>query len=218
LNPVRAGLVGRPEQFEWTSYRATVGGNESPEWLAAADVLVHFSRERANARERYQRFVDEGVGSGRRPWDDVIGNLYLGSEDWVAGVRDRVELKPRSNEHRRDQRELLRPNMSAIVIAVANVLGVPENDVRCGRGGTPRSVAAWIGCYEGMLTNREIAAALRLRSDAWVTKIVASFDRELRTNARLRDCIDRCMATLGRKNYRTTDLTQPTKGGVSSSS
>ena len=211
LNPVRAAIVERPELFEWTSYRATTGDVEPPEWLAVDDVLAHFSDERANARERYRRFVDEGIGSTRRPWDDLIADLYLGSEDWVARVHDGIGLKPRSREHRHDQRDPLRPRMSGIVIAVANVLGVSESDVRCGRGRTPRSLAAWIGCYEGMLTNRQIAAALRLRTDASVTKLVASCDRELRTNPRLRESLDDCMATLGRKV--SNDRPDPTYSG-----
>lgn len=202
LNPVRAKIVDRPEQYEWTSYRATIGNIQAPKWLAVDEVLAHFSTEREPARARYRRFVDEGIGSTRRPWDDLVGAMYLGPEGWLERVRERVQLKPRANEHPRGQRELLRPNMSAIVIAIANVLGIPEDDVRRGRGQTPRSVAAWIGCYEGMLTNGEIAAALRLRSDAQVTNLVANCERELERSALLRDCVDRCMSTLGRKNWK----------------
>lgn len=33
LNPVRAGLVERPEQWQWSSYRATAGHGEGPGWL-----------------------------------------------------------------------------------------------------------------------------------------------------------------------------------------
>jgi len=202
LNPVRANIVARPDDYRWTSYRAMTADVDAPDWLAVDDVLCRFGQERGLARERYRRFVDEGIGSTRRPWDDLISDMYLGSEEWIARVRDRVELKPRSTEHPQGQRELLRPKMAAIVIAVANVMGVPEQHVRGGRGGTPRSVAAWIGVYEGLLSNGEIAAALRLRSDTQVTNLVASCERDLHANASLRKCVDRCMSTLGRKNWK----------------
>lgn len=202
LNPVRAKIVQRPERYAWTSYLATIEEHERPDWLAVDDVLMHFSEARPLARERYRRFVEEGIGSDRRPWDDLVGAVYLGSEAWLAGVRDRIELKPRANEYPRAQRDILRPKMGGILIAVANVFGVPEDDVRRGRGGTPRSVAAWIACYEGMLTNAEIAAALRLRSDGHVTKLVTTCERDLRRSPHLRECVDRCMATLGRKKWK----------------
>lgn len=34
LNPVRAGMVAQPGQWSWSSYRAMVGEEASPEWLA----------------------------------------------------------------------------------------------------------------------------------------------------------------------------------------
>ena len=199
LNPVRANLVSRPDEYEWSSYCATTGAVQPPRWLSVDEVLAHFSEQRGAARERYRRFVDEGIGRTTRPWDDLIGDMYLGSEEWLADIRDRVQLKPRSNEHPRAQKELLRPTMASIVTAVANTMQVPEAVIRRGRGGVPRSIAAWIGCYEGILTNGEIGAALRLRSDSQVANLVTSCDRELRHSSVLRNCADRCISTLRRK-------------------
>ena len=200
----------RPEDYRWTSYRATAGHDEAPAWLSSDEVLLHFGDQRESARERYRRFVDEGIGSNRCPWADLVGEMYLGSGEWLADVRERVESRARPREHPRAQRELLRPGMDAIVIAVANVLGVPEAAVRNGRGGLPRMIAAWIACYDSLLTNGEIAAALGLRSGAWVPQLVARCDRELRTSTRIRQCVEQCLSTLGRKYSKTTDLTQST--------
>ena len=36
LNPVRAGMVERPEEYQWSSYRAMVGLETAPEWLTTA--------------------------------------------------------------------------------------------------------------------------------------------------------------------------------------
>jgi REP element-mobilizing transposase RayT len=57
LNPVRAGLVERPEQFRWSSYRATVG-TAHPDVRLATDVLLEvFSRDPDRARELFADFV-----------------------------------------------------------------------------------------------------------------------------------------------------------------
>ena len=202
LNPVRASLVARPDDCIWTSYPATAGQIDAPEWLAVDDVLSRFAGNRRIARALYRQFVAEGIASTRCPWDDIVGEMYLGPADWLERVRDRVECRLRPKDHVRAQRELLRPTMSEIVSVVANVMRVAEKTIRCGRGGFPRMVAAWIGCYEGILTNGKIGATLRLRSDSRVTELIAHCEAELRTNARLRQCIDRCLTTLRRKNRK----------------
>ena len=33
LNPVRAGMSARPEQYRWSSYRSYIGESEPPDWL-----------------------------------------------------------------------------------------------------------------------------------------------------------------------------------------
>ncbi len=202
LNPVRANMVEWPDAYEWSSYRATAGRCATPPWLAADNVLAHFANDRGVARARYAAFVEAGIDCADSPWNDLVGQMYLGSEAFVKRMRDRVEVKPRVAEHPLAQRDAARPTMAAIVAAVATVLDVPEERIRYGRGGAPRSLAAWIGCYEGLLTNGEIAATLRLRSDRRVTSLVADCDRELRQNEVLRECADRCLATMGRKKCR----------------
>lgn len=62
LNPVRAGMVKRAEAYPWSSYRAMMGLAPIPTWLATDGVLSHFGKRRAVARQRYSRFVQEGVG------------------------------------------------------------------------------------------------------------------------------------------------------------
>lgn len=196
LNPVRANIVRHPADYEWSSYRSTVGLTKAPDWLAVDDALASFGSDRGIARARYQAFVEAAIGSTESPWNNLIGQIYLGSEEFIARMRDRVEVKPRASEHPIAQRYLARPGMGAIVKAVAAVMAVSENEIRFGRGGTSRRLAAWIGCYEGLLKNCEIAAALRLRSAAQVTNLITRCDRELEDNRLLRAAVDCCVATL----------------------
>ena len=42
LNPVRAGLVERPEQWRWSSYAATMGLSSTPSFLSAVSTLRLF--------------------------------------------------------------------------------------------------------------------------------------------------------------------------------
>jgi putative transposase len=57
LNPVRAGLCRRAEDWPWSSYRATVGLAPIPPFLTVDRVLRYFGRSRRLARRRYAAFV-----------------------------------------------------------------------------------------------------------------------------------------------------------------
>ena len=58
-NPVKDGLVARPEQWLHSSYRATLGLAPAPEWLDVATLLKLFHPVAATARSEYRAFVEE---------------------------------------------------------------------------------------------------------------------------------------------------------------
>jgi putative transposase len=63
LNPVRAGLCRAPEEWQWSSFAATVGLRRGPRWLKPDWVLRLFATDLELARERYRKFVSEGIAS-----------------------------------------------------------------------------------------------------------------------------------------------------------
>jgi len=67
-NPVKAGLCTSPVDWRWCSYRATVGLEPAPVWLAVDTVLALFGRDREAATRSY---VD-AVHSGHLPVSDTI--------------------------------------------------------------------------------------------------------------------------------------------------
>ena len=83
LNPVRAKMVSHPWMWAWSSYRATVGETHIPGCLTTEWVLGQFGQRVGPAQERYRLFVAEGRG-GSGPWEQLIGQIYLGSEGFVT--------------------------------------------------------------------------------------------------------------------------------------
>ena len=58
LNPVRAGLAERPDDWPWSSYRATVGSGPAPAFLASLSTLRLFGdEEEAVLRARFGGFI-----------------------------------------------------------------------------------------------------------------------------------------------------------------
>jgi hypothetical protein len=82
------------------------------------------------------------------------------------------------------------------VSAVAKAAGETAVTIRSARGGTLRRLAAWIGCNEGLLTLRSIAAALRLRREGHVFDLIARCERELSIDRSLLNQLDGALAIL----------------------
>jgi putative transposase len=81
LNPVRVkGKVG-VGAWKWSSYRATAGLAPVPEFLSPDWVLGQFGKSRTKAQKQYRGFVREGLES--RPWEELKGQIYLGSEQFI---------------------------------------------------------------------------------------------------------------------------------------
>jgi hypothetical protein len=194
LNPVRAKMVGRPEDYLWSSYRATVGLEAAPEWLDLQAIAFAFGEE--SWQTTYRVWVDERVGSEERLWDQLMNGIYLGTSDWLKTVRQHVETRPWSDEHPATQRAVGRPAMATIVEAVAKAFRVPVDKIRHGHGGEARRVAAWLGRWEGWECLRSIAAGLRLASSGRASDLIDECEIDLRGNPELQAKVDRVYATL----------------------
>ena len=59
LNPVRAGIVEKPEEYRWSSYPAFIGKTKAPEWLETGWLLPNFGKKKKLAIQNYKAFVDE---------------------------------------------------------------------------------------------------------------------------------------------------------------
>jgi putative transposase len=63
LNPVAAGLCGRPEEWPWSSYAATIGLRESPAFLDSSWILERFGEDLSTARRTFRDFVQAALVS-----------------------------------------------------------------------------------------------------------------------------------------------------------
>jgi REP element-mobilizing transposase RayT len=108
LNPVRAGMVRWPEEYPWSSLRATLGLEPLPEWLEAAPLLAAFG-----SRARYLEFVRAGIGLDS-PWSRLRGVL-LGSDEFVERMAPRLDPGATEREVPRRQRLASRPSLEALL-------------------------------------------------------------------------------------------------------
>jgi REP element-mobilizing transposase RayT len=195
LNPVRAGMVARPEEYRWSSYRSTAGIDPDGDWLDRESLFELFDPNPAVGRQLYREFVEARVDKPERLWDQVLNGIYFGSVSWARRMRKMVEARPRSTDHPKPHRAVGRPQMHQIVATVARVAGGTLADIR-GRGNPLRGLIAWIGWHEGLVTLRSIAASLRLRSEGHISGMIRRCEREFRDDRNLLRNLDLVLASL----------------------
>jgi putative transposase len=103
-------MVSRPEQWRWSSYRATAGQSAPPDYLSIDWLLGQFGRRLHDAQKKYRLYVAEGIGTPS-PWGQLQGQIYLGSKDFVREHQpDRLirEIpREQTRAHRPDLKQLL---------------------------------------------------------------------------------------------------------------
>jgi putative transposase len=86
LNPVKAELVSRPEDWRWSSYREYTGKRVST-FLSTEMTLGQFGRDLKTQYRAYQRFVLEGLKTGTA-WEEppVREGLFLGDDEFIEEI------------------------------------------------------------------------------------------------------------------------------------
>ena len=107
LNPVRAGIVRRAEDYRWSSLRATLGFEPMPRWLKPDEIVAPFG-----SAARYLEFVREGIGRAS-PWESLRGGV-LGSEAFARRVGAHVEVRTAEREIPRPERLVGRESLDEL--------------------------------------------------------------------------------------------------------
>jgi REP element-mobilizing transposase RayT len=208
LNPVEAGLAGRPEDWPHSSFRGYLDPAAAAPWLHTTSILSLFGS--IGGRQRYRRFVEEGLDRGTR---DFYGRSrlrpVLGDESFREEVRRRVGDLPR--EVARELPELRRLEVRAPLATIART--VEEEFGVAPRGEAPRPVRGQGALARGALVHaarivagyrlREIAAWLGYRSYAGAAKAAVRFQEAAAADPRLAARLGAVVARLGASNVKT---------------
>ena len=86
--------------------------------------------------------------------------------------------------------------MCEIVTTVSRLTKLPLETVRSRQSGSIRLLVAWLGWNEGLLTLGAIAAALRLRSEGYVSRLIRRCEENFAKNRDLLRTLDEAVAVL----------------------
>jgi putative transposase len=113
LNPVRAGMAVKAEEWPWSSYRATIGMEELPQFLTADWLLGQFGPNKKQALAEFKQYIKKGIGV-EYPTESLQAGLILGSERFVERVQGLIEAKIEFLEIPRPQRCATHKNIAEI--------------------------------------------------------------------------------------------------------
>jgi len=88
LNPVRARMIGRPDDYDWSSYRQRMG-LEGHCWIDYDPCYLGLAETEIERRERYGRFIRDAIPDGE--WNLIRQALQRGQLTGNGKFVDEVE-------------------------------------------------------------------------------------------------------------------------------
>lgn len=192
LNPVRAGMVKRPEEYAHSSYRLFIGLGEKKEGIVSRDrIWGMISGDRRRAPQKYRRYVEEGMKKeSRNPLKTLYGGAILGSGEFVQELLKKKEVKNLKDEEISCRRQLkATKGMEDLILDVSSYFSVQRSKVLEEKG-TLRDIAIYFGKKYTGLTNREIGERFGGLSYSGVTRVSQRFEEKLAKNMTLRGQVE----------------------------
>ena len=93
-NPVRAGMVSNPDDYQWSSHRVYLDREKMP-FLTTDFVLRQFSAQRAASQKGYHDFVQKGLKEGHRSdfYQGETDSRILGDDIFTDAVLNRRSVQ-----------------------------------------------------------------------------------------------------------------------------
>jgi len=180
LNPVRARLVRRAEEWPWSSYAGYRRRREARSWITYERVLGEFATEPPAARRCYGRFVQAGSDDPPpSPFVGAAGGLVVGSAKFVTRIRGMLRDRPPDPALPQVRRLKGRPALEAIVAAVSAHFGQADAGWLPGERTDDwrRAVAAYLARRRYGYSATAVAAALGYRGHSSVHYAIGRIER-----------------------------------------
>jgi len=195
LNPVRAGMIDRPENYCWSSYSSYIGKTHPPPWLTRELVLGFFGKSSLTSQKQYQHFVEDLIGKEyTSPLSKVVASTILGRpkfveqimEDYLEDETNRPDVPAVRGLNRRFRIE-------GIIYHTTEMFPDPI---------IARRVAIHLAHEYSGATLKEIGSHFEL-AESGVSKVSARLKKQLEAESQLREKVARVLTLLHQGNVQT---------------
>jgi putative transposase len=204
-NPVRAGLVKNPKDYEWSSHRVYLTKTKPDTWIYKDFILSILSNNPAGSLRAYKRLISLPDGG------NTFGILendkwpsFLGSKDFICWIKDKYHLSKRDDEV--PQSKALTPDMQLIQDVVAKFYGIQIEELLSSRRGTlnePRNIAIYLTRHLRGDSLKEIARDFRINKYSSVSSVIERTKREINKNLNLNKIIDKIQFQITKSQKQT---------------
>lgn len=187
LNPIRAGIVEKVEDYPWSSYADYLDPKKAVKWLETKWVLEQFSKTLLNACKMYKQFVDEGVNRSS-PFKEAYLGVVLGSAPFVERMKSKLDGMASDKEIptlRRCQAELTLARIDQVVSDFYEIT-LDLLHRRSKEGNWYQQVAVYFAKSLTHLKNSEIGDHYGGRHYSTVTKIMVRMSEKIKENQKIR--------------------------------
>jgi putative transposase len=195
LNPVRAKIVERPEDYRQSSYRSYV--KTQKEAIVTTDLILGMvSEDGKTARRAYREYVEKGVTEeGRNPLEDVYGGVILGSRGFIKQALRMLKETALDQEEIARRRELRKFEIEDVIEAVCSYFEVSAD--RLAEGGNDlRDMAIYLLKRHTSFLNRQIGELFEGLTYSGVSKANQRFSMRMSGDRSLRKAVEKITGSM----------------------
>ena len=199
LNPLRAKIINKPQDYKWSSYggyirKKEVNNLNNYNWL-----LSIFGNEEKKSRRQYKEFVEEGIAKKlQNPVKRAVGNMILGSKEFIDSILVKIGRDEIGQEIANRNKILKTINPQEVIKEVSNKYKIkPIEITNTGtRNNEARNVAIYITRNVCELSNKETAKIFGGIKESAVSKVVKRLENNIKTNKALKQITEQLMSNV----------------------
>ncbi|MBI5409796.1 MAG: transposase [Nitrospirae bacterium] len=192
LNPVRAKIVPKPEEYLYSSYKTYISKNGN-RIVNESQILEMISDEKGRSKQEYKRFVEAAIGRELDdPHKNVYGGIILGGTVFIKETLRAIKEKLLQKEEIAHSRKLKTGyGMEEIVDYITRLKNIRKEEIIKNKHKELRKLTIYFIKKNTGATNRQIGEYFEGIQASAVSKIVERISKELINNRKLRKEFDK---------------------------
>ena len=197
LNPVRAEIVEKPEDYSYSSYRNYIH-KELKDIVYCDLILEMISRNKGMAIKRYKDFVEGVIGIKlKNPLQQVYGGMILGGKRFIKEALNKLNEDDLSREdvsHRRALKTVY--SAEEVIEKICVGFDLRESEILDNKQKTYRDIAIYLMKKSTGLTNRQIGQLFGNLSYSGVAKANQRFSEKIKKDNILKKKIEKVVSNV----------------------
>jgi len=176
LNPVRAGITEKPEEYAWSSYAGYIKANRSKPWIEYSSILGMSGEEKVS-RRKYKKYVDKDKESKEAKLSDKLhGRIILGTDEFIGKVKKLIGKGLNDGVHYR-KRLSAETEPETIIKICCETFKISRDELF--KKGPQRNAAIYLMKRYSGLGNREIGKLFGGMHFTAISKTCSRFEERL---------------------------------------